>query len=154
MRVEIKSDSIPTTDKVIKMPRAQVYIKQNNYKIIQSIVDAKKEEGARTETNVSSVAAMLLDIGLRVYKLQQKKDQEEDTRMNGNNEISDMMEFNKILIENAIKKTYASTLLLQMVDTIKDVKEIEFFSYNNLKNDIKNKSEKKIKEMFSEGECL
>ncbi|EIU2314799.1 hypothetical protein L4K04_003719 [Salmonella enterica] len=125
------------------MPRAQVYITQNNYKRIQSIVDAKKEDGAdRTEANVSSVAAMLLDIGLRIYEFQQKKEQEEgvDGEGEGNGDVNlGSIEINKVIMENILKTSYASTILLQMVGNINEVKGVEFFNYENVKLQIREK---------------
>ncbi|TNL00786.1 hypothetical protein CYD30_28600 [Kosakonia cowanii] len=135
MLFKIKPDSNSTMDKVVKMPRAQVYITQNNYKRIQAIVDAKKEDGAdRTEANVSSVAAMLLDIGLRVYEFQQKKEQEEEIEnAEGCNVLTDSAIFNKVLLEHMLKASYASTILLQMVGNINEVKGIESFNFDKVK---------------------
>lgn len=125
------------------MPRAQVYITQNNYKRIQAIVDAKKEDGAdRTEANVSSVAAMLLDIGLRVYEFQQKKEQEEGVEGGGEGNGDDNLgsiEINKVIMENILKTSYASTILLQMVGNINEVKGVESFNYDNVKLQIREK---------------
>ncbi|WP_261653646.1 relaxosome protein TraM [Erwinia mallotivora] len=122
------------------MPRAQVYITQNNYKRIQSIVDAKKEDGAdRNEANVSSVAAMLLDIGLRVYEFQQKKEQEEIESTEDCDVLKDSAVLNKVLLENILKTSYASTILLQMVGNINEVKGVESFSYDNIKLQIREK---------------
>lgn len=151
MLFKIKSDSNSTMDKVVKMPRAQVYITQNNYKRIQSIVDAKKEDGAdRTEANVSSVAAMLLDIGLRVYEFQQKKEQEGDS--GENHGVLSSIDLDKTLIENVLKTSYATTVLLQMVSVIKDVKEVrEFSDYINIKNKIRDETDIKMNEMFKDG---
>lgn len=128
-------------DKVVEMPRAQVYITQNNYKRIQSIVDAKKEDGAdRTEANVSSVSAMLLDIGLRVYEFQQKKEQEEEIESTEDFDIlTDSTVLNKVLLENILKTSYASTILLQMVGNINEVKGVESFNYDNVKLQIREK---------------
>ena len=138
-------------DKVVKMPRAQVYITQNNYKRIQSIVDAKKEDGAdRTEANVSSVAAMLLDIGLRVYEFQQKKEKEEEIESAGDgNVLTDSAVLNKVLLENILKTSYASTILLQMVGSINEVKGIEFFNYNNVKLQIREKLDNDLASLFN-----
>ncbi|MBD8109031.1 MULTISPECIES: relaxosome protein TraM [Enterobacterales] len=123
------------------MPRAQVYITQNNYKRIQSIVDAKKEDGAdRTEANVSSVSAMLLDIGLRVYEFQQKKEQEEEIESTEDFDVlTDSTVLNKVLLENILKTSYASTILLQMVGNINEVKGVESFNYDNVKLQIREK---------------
>lgn len=128
-------------DKVVEMPRAQVYITQNNYKRIQSIVDAKKEDGAdRTEANVSSVSAMLLDIGLRVYEFQQKKEQEEEIESTEDFDVlTDSTVLNKVLLENILKTSYASTILLQMVGNINEVKGVESFNYDNVKLQIREK---------------
>lgn len=133
------------------MPRAQVYITQNNYKRIQSIVDAKKEDGAdRTEANVSSVAAMLLDIGLRVYEFQQKKEQEEEIESAGDgNVLTDSAVLNKVLLENILKTSYASTILLQMVGSINEVKGIEFFNYDNVKLQIREKLDNDLASLFN-----
>jgi protein-disulfide isomerase-like protein with CxxC motif len=138
-------------DKVVEMPRAQVYITQNNYKRIQSIVDAKKEDGAdRTEANVSSVAAMLLDIGLRVYEFQQKKEQEEEIESAGDgNILTDSAVLNKVLLENILKTSYASTILLQMVGNINEVKGIESFNYDNVKLQIREKLDNDLASLFN-----
>jgi len=123
------------------MPRAQVYITQNNYKRIQAIVDAKKEDGAdRTEANVSSVSAMLLDIGLRVYEFQQKREQEEEIESTEDFDVlTDSTVLNKVLLENILKTSYASTILLQMVGNINEVKGVESFNYDNIKLQIREK---------------
>ncbi|EIA0016345.1 relaxosome protein TraM [Salmonella enterica] len=133
------------------MPRAQVYITQNNYKRIQSIVDAKKEDGAdRTEANVSSVAAMLLDIGLRVYEFQQKREQEEQIESAGDgNTLTDSTVLNKVLLENILKTSYASTILLQMVSNINEVKGIESFNYDNVKLQIREKLDNDLASLFN-----
>jgi protein-disulfide isomerase-like protein with CxxC motif len=138
-------------DKVVEMPRAQVYITQNNYKRIQSIVDAKKEDGAdRTEANVSSVAAMLLDIGLRVYEFQQKKEQEEEIESAGDgNILTGSAVLNKVLLENILKTSYASTILLQMVGNINEVKGIESFNYDNVKLQIREKLDNDLASLFN-----
>ncbi|ARF52240.1 relaxosome protein TraM [Pantoea stewartii] len=134
------------------MPRAQVYITQNNYKRIQSIVDAKKEDGAdRTEANVSSVAAMLLDIGLRVYEFQQKKEQEEEIESAGDgNILTGSAVLNKVLLENILKTSYASTILLQMVGNINEVKGIESFNYDNVKLQIRERLDNDLASLFNE----
>ncbi|EBS5182127.1 hypothetical protein DRE96_23510 [Salmonella enterica subsp. enterica serovar Chester] len=151
MLFKIKSDSNSTMDKVVKMPRAQVYITQNNYKRIQSIVDAKKEDGAdRTEANVSSVAAMLLDIGLRVYEFQQKKEQEgEVDSIQESNDLPDPLMFNKVLLENILKASYASTTLLQMIGNLDEVKNIDSFNYENVKVQIRDKIDDQLIKVFS-----
>lgn len=138
------------------MPRAQVYITQNNYKRIQSIVDAKKEDGAdRTEANVSSVAAMLLDIGLRVYEFQQKKELEEgigEGEENNDSSVVDSIAFNKILMENILKTSYASTTLLQMVGSFEEMKETGLFNYDNIKKQIREKADDELSKIFNGGD--
>ncbi|WP_191939587.1 relaxosome protein TraM (plasmid) [Pantoea agglomerans] len=138
------------------MPRAQVYITQNNYKRIQAIVDAKKEDGAdRTEANVSSVAAMLLDIGLRVYEFQQKKELEEgigEGEENYDSSVVDSIAFNKILMENILKTSYASTILLQMVGSFEEMKETGLFNYDNVKKQIREKAGDELSKIFNGGD--
>ncbi|MGK0706698.1 relaxosome protein TraM [Yokenella regensburgei] len=135
------------------MPRAQVYITQNNYKRIQAIVDAKKEDGAdRTEANVSSVAAMLLDIGLRVFEFQQKKEQEEGIDGGGEGNGDDNLgsiEINKVIMENILKTSYASTILLQMIGNVDEVKNIESFNFENIKSLIGEKTNKAMHKIMN-----
>lgn len=136
------------------MPRAQVYITQNNYKRIQSIVDAKKEDGAdRTEANVSSVAAMLLDIGLRVYDFQQQKKEQEDGvdgggKGNGDDNLGSL-EINKLIMENILKTSYASTILLQMIGNIDEVRNIESFNFTEIKSQIREKINEDLHKILS-----
>lgn len=82
----------------------------------------KKYGGAnRAEANISSVAAMLLDISLRVYEFQRKK----RVRSICNISMISMTmaylepeEFNKMLMDNVLKTACASTILLQIVGNI------------------------------------
>ncbi len=134
------------------MPRAQVYISQNNYKRIQSIVDEKKEDGAdRTEANISSVAAMLLDIGLRVYEFQKKKEQNDEIEKN---EIcadsSDMRVFDRIMLENILRASYASTIILQMVGEMEELKGTESFNYDKVKSQIRSRIHEQMDKIFGE----
>jgi hypothetical protein len=134
------------------MPRAQVYITQNNYKRIQDIVDAKKDDGAdRTEANISSVAAMLLDVGLRVYEFQQKKEQE-DASLNENSGddggMPEQRELNKIMLENVLKASYASTIILQMMGVFDEVKRVDAFNFMNVREEIKNSVNVKLNDVF------
>lgn len=135
------------------MPRAQVYISKNTYKRIQLIVNEKKDDGAdRTEANISSVAAMLLDIGLRVYEFQRKKElggDLEDIDDKYDNGIPEPVEFNKMLMENVLKTACASTILLQMVGNINEVKEMELFNYDDIKERINKKVTNKFKTLFN-----
>jgi hypothetical protein len=134
------------------MPRAQVYITQNNYKRIQDIVDAKKDDGAdRTEANISSVAAMLLDVGLRVYEFQQKKEQD-DASLNENSGddggMPEQRELNKIMLENVLKASYASTIILQMMGVFDEVKRVDAFNFMNVREEIKNSVNVKLNDVF------
>ncbi|MBF1996543.1 hypothetical protein HW114_14300 [Serratia symbiotica] len=130
------------------MPRAQVYISKNTYKRIQLIVNEKKDDGAdRTEANISSVAAMLLDIGLRVYEFQRKKElggDLEDIDGKYDNGIPEPEGFNKMLMDNVLKTACASTILLQMVGNINEVKEMGLFNYDDMKERIKEKTNDKL----------
>lgn len=134
------------------MPRAQVYISQNNYKRIQSIVDEKKEDGAdRTEANISSVAAMLLDIGLRVYEFQKKKEQNDEIEKNeACANSSDMRVFDRIMLENILRASYASTIILQMVGEMEELKGTESFNYDKVKSQIRSRIHEQMDKIFGE----
>lgn len=132
------------------MPRTQVYVTQNSYKRIEAIVDEKKKDGAdRSEANISSVAAMLLDIGLRVYEFQQKKETQNNNVQNENDEQNLTQEkFNRTLMENVLKTSYASTILLQMLGKIEEVEKIDSFNFEKIREDIKEKTVNQLDEIF------
>lgn len=122
-----------------------MYVSTKNYKRIQAIAEAKREDGAdRNETSISAICSMLLEVGLRIYEYQQKKEQEDNVESEGgHDELINSMELNKVLLENVIKTSYATTTLLQMVGSINEVKNVKSFnSYENIKTQIREKVDK------------
>ncbi|HGJ5864610.1 relaxosome protein TraM, partial [Arsenophonus nasoniae] len=59
------------------MPRLQTFVSHEILSSISDLVEKRRQEGAtEKEVNVSSIGAMLIELGLRVYKaqLEQKDD--------------------------------------------------------------------------------
>ncbi|MJC99010.1 conjugal transfer protein TraM, partial [Salmonella enterica subsp. enterica] len=71
------------------MPKIQTYVNNNVYEQITDLVTIRKQEGIE-EASLSNVSSMLLELGLRVYMIQQEK------REGGFNQ----MEYNKLMLEN------------------------------------------------------
>ncbi|EHF4086879.1 conjugal transfer protein TraM, partial [Salmonella enterica subsp. enterica serovar Newport] len=70
------------------MPKIQTYVNNNVYEQITDLVTIRKQEGIE-EASLSNVSSMLLELGLRVYMIQQEK------REGGFNQ----MEYNKLMLE-------------------------------------------------------
>jgi len=134
------------------MPRAQVYITKDNLEKIKSIVIKERNDGAdRNEANLSSVAAMLLDIGLQVYEFKHRNEHidECDESENGS-KAKQIVMFNKILMENVLKTSYASAIILQMIGELNEIKKINSFSFPDIKLKIRKKIDNKLNEIFDE----
>ena len=71
------------------MPKIQTYVNNNVYEQITDLVTVRKQEGIE-EASLSNVSSMLLELGLRVYMIQQEK------KEGGFNQ----MEYNKLMREN------------------------------------------------------
>lgn len=54
------------------MPKIQTYVNNNVYEQITDLVTIRKQEGIE-EASLSNVSSMLLELGLRVYMIQQEK---------------------------------------------------------------------------------
>lgn len=134
------------------MPRAQVYITKANLEKIKSIVIQERNHGAdRNEANLSSVAAMLLNIGLQVYEFKHKNEVNGDCDESENgSKTKQIVMFNKTLMENVLKTSYASAIILQMIGELNEIKKINSFSFPDIKLKIRKKIDNKLNEIFDE----
>ncbi|EAQ7440920.1 relaxosome protein TraM, partial [Salmonella enterica] len=73
------------------------------YEQITDLVTIRKQEGIE-EASLSNVSSMLLELGLRVYMIQQEK------REGGFNQ----MEYNKLMLENVSRVRAMCTEILKM----------------------------------------
>ena len=85
------------------MPKIQTYVNNNVYEQITDLVTIRKQEGIE-EASLSNVSSMLLELGLRVYMIQQEK------REGGFNQ----MEYNKLMLENVSRIRAMCTETLKM----------------------------------------
>ncbi|HDV4933415.1 conjugal transfer relaxosome DNA-binding protein TraM [Citrobacter freundii] len=85
------------------MPKIQTYVNNNVYEQITDLVSIRKQEGIE-EASLSNVSSMLLELGLRVYMIQQEK------KEGGFNQ----MEYNKLMLENVSRVRAMCTEILKI----------------------------------------
>lgn len=133
------------------MPRAQIYITKANLEKIRSIVNHERNHGVdENEANLSSVAAMLLNLGLQFYEFQQRKKQNGENDQPENDDAKKVAMFNRILMENVLKTSYASAAILHMVGELDEFKNKNSCGFHDLKSIIRRKTESKLSEIFDE----
>ena len=87
------------------MARVQAYPSDEVVDKINAIVEKRRAEGAKEkDISFSSVATMLLELGLRVYEAQMER------KESGFNQ----KEFNKVLLENVMKTQFTISKVLAM----------------------------------------
>jgi len=110
------------------MPRLQTFVSAMTEKEIINIVNIKKSEGARTEeSNISSVTAMLVELGLKVYRLQQTK---EESAFN-------QTEFNKTLLENSVMSNLINKKLFAINSYNSEIQGMNKYEYKTMTESIK-----------------
>lgn len=110
------------------MPKIQVFVSKPILDDINHIVDEKRKEGAdRSEANVSQTTAMLTELGLRVYKLQQ------DKKSDGFSQE----EFNKIMLENMMKTSFVCQKLLGINSFNAEIQNMDKFNFQTMASQIK-----------------
>lgn len=87
------------------MARIQVYVSDEVSRKIDAIAAQRRNDGAKEkDTSYSSIASMLLELGLRVYEAQMERKEPEFSQA----------QFNKILLESVLKTQFISSKLLGM----------------------------------------
>lgn len=105
------------------MPRLQTFVSGEIEQEIVDIINVKRSEGAtKDEANVSNTTSMLIELGIRVYKLQ---------RVNQEGSFS-QAELNKIMLENMIKTSLICQKLLRINSNNSEVKGVEEFAFNSM----------------------
>ena len=116
------------------MPRHHVYMKQKTLDGIRRLVDERKNEGAGTsEANISSVAAELLEVGLRVTEQIRKKEKEQEN----NDGLTDEERYQHRLLEECIKSRLASQEVLRLIFSIPEIKDDTRNDFSRLKDSLK-----------------
>lgn len=112
------------------MARVQVYVNDEVAEKINAITVRRRAEGAREkDVSNSSIASMLLELGLRVYEAQMER------KESGFNQT----EYNRILLENVLKTQLSVVQILSISSLSPHVKDSSHFKYNKMVSDIKDK---------------
>lgn len=121
------------------MARIQVYVSDDVSEKINAITLKRRAEGAKEkDISNSSIASMLLELGLRVYEAQM------DRKESGFNQ----MEFNKIILENIIKTQLSMAKVLGISSLSPHVVSLEKFKYSTMVENIKDDAQTIIDNFF------
>ncbi|HCT7898577.1 TPA: relaxosome protein TraM [Enterobacter cloacae] len=87
------------------MPRIQTFVSNQVREEIESLVTERRQEGAtENDATVSSVTSMLIELGLRVYRIQREK------KEGGFNQ----MEYNRIMLDNMARVRAMCSEMIRM----------------------------------------
>ncbi|HFE2770368.1 TPA: conjugal transfer relaxosome DNA-binding protein TraM [Escherichia coli] len=87
------------------MPRIQTFVSNQVREEIENLVNERKQEGAtENDATVSSVTSMLIELGLRVYRIQREK------KESGFNQ----MEYNKLMLDNISRVRFMCSEIMNM----------------------------------------
>jgi hypothetical protein len=105
------------------MARIQAYVSDEVTEKINLIVEKRRAEGAREkDVSCSSITAMLIELGLRVY----------DAQMTRKASDFNQMAYNKILLENVLKTQFAMSKVLGINSLSPHVANIPKFEYRTM----------------------
>lgn len=121
------------------MAKIQAYISDNIYESIQNIVAERRQEGS-TDVNISSISSMLLELGLRVYKIQTER------KEGGFNQ----REFNKILLDQVVKINATCTHLLRINSMNQEIEGNDAFELGKLVEQVRSHSAAVVGKFFED----
>ncbi|NCG53640.1 conjugal transfer relaxosome DNA-binding protein TraM [Serratia fonticola] len=121
------------------MAKVQAYVSDEVADKIMAIVEKRKSEGAKeSDISYSSVATMLLELGLRVYEAQMERKADPFNQM----------EYNKAVLENILKSQFTLAKLLGMVSLSPHLQGENKFHYSEMVNEILNTTAEKLEKFF------
>ncbi|HAX8231704.1 TPA: relaxosome protein TraM, partial [Escherichia coli] len=110
---------------------------------INEIVERRRAEGAKsTDVSFSSISTMLLELGLRVYEAQMER---KESAFN-------QAEFNKVLLECAVKTQSTVAKILGIESLSPHVSGNPKFEYANMVEDIREKVSSEMERFFPEND--
>ncbi|EFB9938882.1 conjugal transfer relaxosome DNA-binding protein TraM, partial [Escherichia coli] len=110
---------------------------------INKIVERRRAEGAKsTDVSFSSISTMLLELGLRVYEAQMER---KESAFN-------QAEFNKVLLECAVKTQSTVAKILGIESLSPHVSGNPKFEYANMVEDIRDKVSSEMERFFPEND--
>ncbi|EFB1475265.1 relaxosome protein TraM [Escherichia coli] len=114
------------------MPRIQTFVSNQVREEIESLVTERRQEGAtENDATVSSVTSMLIELGLRVYRIQREK---KESSFN-------QMEYNKIMLDNIARVRAMCSEIMKM-----NALSHEVISNGNFDNEVMKRSITKFAE--------
>lgn len=125
------------------MARVQAYASDEVAEKINAIVEKRKAEGAKDkDVSFSSVASMLLELGLRVYEAQMER------KESGFNQA----EFNKMLLENVIKTQFSISKVLAMESLSPHIQGDERFDFKSMVMNIRDDAKEVVERFFPDAD--
>ncbi|HDP9019257.1 TPA: relaxosome protein TraM [Escherichia coli] len=125
------------------MAKVQAYVSDEIVYKINEIVERRRAEGAKsTDVSFSSISTMLLELGLRVYEAQMER---KESAFN-------QAEFNKVLLECAVKTQSTVAKILGIESLSPHVSGNPKFEYANMVEDIKEKVSSEMERFFPEND--
>lgn len=121
------------------MAKVQAYVSDEIVYKINEIVERRRAEGAKsTDVSFSSISTMLLELGLRVYEAQMER---KESAFN-------QAEFNKVLLECAVKTQSTVAKILGIESLSPHVSGNPKFEYANMVEDIREKVSSEMERFF------
>ncbi|EGD8068283.1 conjugal transfer relaxosome DNA-binding protein TraM [Escherichia coli] len=125
------------------MAKVQAYVSDEIVYKINKIVERRRAEGAKsTDVSFSSISTMLLELGLRVYEVQMER---KESAFN-------QAEFNKVLLECAVKTQSTVAKILGIESLSPHVSGNPKFEYANMVEDIRDKVSSEMERFFPEND--
>lgn len=125
------------------MAKVQAYVSDEIVYKINEIVERRRAEGAKsTDVSFSSISTMLLELGLRVYEAQMER---KESAFN-------QAEFNKVLLECAVKIQSTVAKILGIESLSPHVSGNPKFEYANMVEDIREKVSSEMERFFPEND--
>ncbi|HBA4799461.1 TPA: relaxosome protein TraM [Escherichia coli] len=125
------------------MAKVQAYVSDEIVYKINKIVERRRAEGAKsTDVSFSSISIMLLELGLCVYEAQMER---KESAFN-------QAEFNKVLLECAVKTQSTVAKILGIESLSPHVSGNPKFEYANMVEDIREKGSSEMERFFPEND--
>ncbi|RXC10951.1 conjugal transfer relaxosome DNA-binding protein TraM [Escherichia coli] len=125
------------------MAKVQAYVSDEIVYKINKIVERRRAEGAKsTDVSFSSISTMLIELGLRVHEAQMER---KESAFN-------QAEFNKVLLECAVKTQSTVAKILGIESLSPHVSGNPKFEYANMVEDIRDKVSSEMERFFPEND--
>ncbi|WP_346673056.1 conjugal transfer relaxosome DNA-binding protein TraM [Escherichia coli] len=125
------------------MAKVQAYVSDEIVYKINKIVERRRAEGAKsTDVSFSGISTMLLELGLRVHEAQMER---KESAFN-------QAEFNKVLLECAVKTQSTVAKILGIESLSPHVSGNPKFEYANMVEDIRDKVSSEMERFFPEND--